>query len=94
MRPRSAALYKKNILDTTTELVEKMDSFLDKNKEVHDLLELCLLWALESISGSFLDTNLNCLEQNLSRTSDAMRFVDALNVGLGDDLTEQTKRLG
>ena len=81
-------VYKKNILNTTTELVEKMDSFLDENKEVHDLLELCLLWALESISGSFLDTNLNCLEQNLSRTSDAMRFVDALKVGLGDDLTE------
>ena len=34
------------------------------------------------------NTNLNCFEQNLSRTSDAMRFVDALKVGLGDDLTE------
>ena len=62
MRRQSATLYMKNILDTTTELVEKMNSFLDENKEVHDLLEICLLWALESISGSFLDTNLNCFE--------------------------------
>ena len=89
MRRKSATLYMKNIFDTTGELVEKMNSqFLDENKETHDLLEICLLWALETISGSFLDTNLNCLKQNLSRTSDAMRFVDALKVGLGDDLTE------
>ena len=88
MRRQSATLYMKNILDTTTELVEKIDMFLDENNESHDLLDLCLLWALESISGSFLDTNLNCFEPNLSRTSDAMRFVDALKVGLGDDLTE------
>ena len=88
MRRQSATLYMKNILDTTTELVENVDLFLDEENESHDLLDLCLLWALESISGSFLDTNLNCFEKNLSRTSDAMRFVDALKVGLGDDLTE------
>ena len=66
MRRQSATLYMKNILDTTTELVEKMDTFLDENNEVDDLLQLCLLWALESISGSFLDTNLGCFAENLS----------------------------
>ena len=88
MRRQSATLYIKNILDTTSEVVQKIETFLDENNEVDDLLELCLLWALESISGSFLDTNLGCFAENLSLSSDAMRFVDALKIGLGDDLTE------
>ena len=88
MRRQSATFYMKNILDTTTELLDKMDYFMNENGEVDDLLELCLLWALESIAGSFLDTHLECFENHLSPASDANKFVEALKVGLGDDLTE------
>ena len=88
MRRQSATFYMKNILETTTELLDKMDYFMNENGEVDDLLELCLLWALESIAGSFLDTHLGCFENHLSPASDANKFVKALKVGLGDDLTE------
>ena len=70
------------------ELVELIAETLDKSKEVDDLLDITFLWALESITATFLDSKLRCLKPDLPESSDAMQFIKALKIGLSSDLTK------
>ena len=50
-----------------------------------DLLQYINQWALESIVAIFLDSRINCLQEDLAEESEAKRFVNAVKVCTGPD---------